>query len=79
MESIEERLSKIEEKIEIILDLLQKDVKPNCDKMGNHISFVEGVYDNVKSPLDFICNKVNNIRGIETNNFHIEDKSKIYY
>ena len=31
--------------------------------MGSHIDFVEDVYDNVKNPLGFICNKVNYLSG----------------
>ena len=27
--------------------------------MGEHIDFVENVYDNVKNPLGFLCNKIN--------------------
>lgn len=65
MEDIEKRLSKLEEKIDMILDILQNNVQPNCNKMGSHITFVESVYDNVKNPLGFICNKVNYLRGSE--------------
>ena len=35
--------------------------------MGNHIDFVENVYDNVKNPLGFICNRVNYFRGQDDN------------
>ena len=51
MEDIERRLSEIEKKVDLILNLLEENVKPNCDKMGSHINFVESVYDNVKNPL----------------------------
>ena len=66
-ETVEKRLERLEEKIDQILDLLQKEVNPNCKKMGNHIDFVENVYDNVKNPLGFICNKVNYFRGQDDN------------
>ena len=33
--------------------------------MNNHINFIESVYDKVKSPMYFICNKFNNMRLIE--------------
>jgi hypothetical protein len=65
MEDIERRLSEMEKKLDLILSLLEENVKPNCDKMGSHITFVESVYDNVKNPLGFICNKVNYLRGSE--------------
>ena len=65
MEDIERRLCDIEKKIDIILSILEDNVKPNCDKMGSHINFVESVYDNVKNPLGFICSRVNYLRGLE--------------
>ena len=66
-ETVEKRLERLEEKIDHILDLLQKEVHPNCKKMGDHIDFVENVYDNVKNPLGFICNKVNYFRAQDDN------------
>ena len=66
-ETVEKRLERLEEKIDQILDLLQKEVHPNCKKMGDHIDFVENVYDNVKNPLGFICNKVNYFRAQDDN------------
>jgi hypothetical protein len=63
IENINERVIRIEKKLDLILKLLEKDIKPNCTKMGSHIDFVEDVYDNVKNPLGFICNKVNYLSG----------------
>ena len=37
-------------------------------KMGNHIDFVENTYETVRSPLTFITNRINQIRGIEKYN-----------
>ena len=31
--------------------------------MGNHIDFIEHVYDNVKHPLGYICKKIKYITG----------------
>tara|TARA_B100000519_G_C14254054_1_gene444080 strand:+ start:499 stop:726 length:228 start_codon:yes stop_codon:yes gene_type:complete len=75
MEDIERRLSEIEKKVDLILNLLEENVKPNCDKMGSHINFVESVYDNVKNPLGFICSRVNYLRGSETNSYNLEDST----
>ena len=63
IEHIEERLHIIEQKVDKILELLQKDIQPNCSRMGSHINFVETVYDNVKNPLGFTCSKVNYLRS----------------
>ena len=52
-ETVEKRLERLEEKIDQILDLLQKEVRPNCKKMGNHIDFVENEND-LKEVIDYI-------------------------
>ena len=70
---MEERLDQIEKKLDLILELLQEDVKKNCEKMGSHIDFVENVYDNVKNPLGFLCNKVNTLRGNTTTDYSLEN------
>ena len=48
--------------------------------MSSHIDFIEQVYDNVKSPLNFICNSVNNLSILpaiqndrENNNLNIKE------
>ena len=59
IESLEKKFLTIEKKLDLILEILNTDLKQNCEKMGDHIDFVEKVYDNVKNPLGFICNKIN--------------------
>ena len=61
----------------MILELLQKDVQPNCQKMNTHINFVENVYENVKNPLGYICNKVGSLIG-NNNNFNLENHLASY-
>ena len=39
-----------------------------CNKMGEHIDFIENVYETVKAPLSFICDKVNVFSGSDNNN-----------
>lgn len=56
---LKEEIVEINKKLDLILQFLEKDVKVNCDKMGEHIDFVENVYDNVKNPLGYLCNKIN--------------------
>ena len=75
IEHIEERLHIIEQKVDKILELLQKDIQPNCSRMGSHINFVENVYDNVKNPLGFICSKVNYLRSSNDQvSYNLENK-----
>ncbi len=63
MESIEKRLDELEKKLDLIINILNNDIKENCEKMGGHINFVETVYDNVKNPLGYLCNKINYLTG----------------
>ena len=52
---LEIRFERMEQKIDKILELLEKD----CKKMTDHIDFIENVYDNVKSPFYYLMDKVN--------------------
>jgi hypothetical protein len=48
LRSIDERIDSLEEKIIIIGE--------KCDKMDNHINFINSVYDSVKTPFHYIMN-----------------------
>jgi predicted DNA-binding protein YlxM (UPF0122 family) len=63
---LEKQYSRIEEKLDLIISIFQKDVAPNCEKMSGHIDFVENVYENVKNPLGYLCNKVGSFIGNDT-------------
>ena len=58
LESLEEKMETLETKLDKILNILQGDIVENCEKMGKHINFVERIYENVKRPLGYVCNKV---------------------
>ena len=55
------RIQKIEEKLDIIVQKLDNNIIKNCDKMGDHIDFVNNVYETVKVPLHYISNKIHKI------------------
>lgn len=55
---LSERVSSLEEKVDMILELLGG-IDKNCDKMSNHINFVESIYEQIKRPFHFVMNKVN--------------------
>jgi hypothetical protein len=55
---LSDRLDTLERKLDLILLKLDGSVIKNCDKMGNHIDFVNGVYATVKVPLNYIANKI---------------------
>lgn len=65
LDSLEYKLIDLEVKLNKIIDLLERDITPNCNKMSSHIDFIDTVYDTVKSPLNFMCNKVNLLSGKE--------------
>ena len=74
---INKKIETIEKKIDKIINLLDGDVKQNCNKMGEHIEFIENIYDRVKNPLGFICNRINNINNLNTPIITLEDKKII--
>jgi archaellum component FlaC len=56
LDEIIQRLDKIEDDI--------KYLKNGSDSMADHISFIEHVYDTIKSPFYFIMNKIKPIHQI---------------
>ena len=65
------------DKLQNSIDKLQKEIeKMNLDqtKITQHIDFVENIYENIKHPLNYVCNKFNNIT--ESNKNYIEDDKK---
>jgi hypothetical protein len=73
MENMNERLKRLENKVDLILEILNGDLKKNCDKMAGHVDFVERVYDRVKNPLGFICDKIKRFSGGSDQNL-LEDR-----
>ncbi len=66
LNEINKKLDRIEERL-ITLEKTQ-------DKMDTHIDFIEHVYDNVKHPLNYLTNKVNNyLQYSSTNNLALKD------
>jgi hypothetical protein len=59
VKDLEQEIKEMREQLNRIEKLLIESVGKNCEKMGNHIDFVESVYDTVRHPLSYICNKIN--------------------
>lgn len=57
-DSVAMRLETIERKIDAILSALQIDIAPNCQRMGDHITFIEGVYVAARAPLAWLTSKL---------------------
>ena len=60
-------LSIVDKKNDIALNILEHDIKEDCEKMSSHINFVETIYDNVKYPLNFLTDKINRLRIMQNN------------
>jgi hypothetical protein len=56
---VEERLAKLEESVNLILEKLG-DIKKDTDRMDSHISFVENVYSSIKLPFHYLMNLSSN-------------------
>lgn len=73
LDRIEENQRMMSDKLDIIIKILENDVKINCEKMSNHINFVDTVYDNVKHPLGFLCNKLNILSSDQDTKYTLEE------
>tara|TARA_Y100000816_G_C26087338_1_gene574002 strand:+ start:356 stop:631 length:276 start_codon:yes stop_codon:yes gene_type:complete len=58
LNEIEKKLHNIDDKINTIICKLDNNVIPNTNDMKRHITFIENVYNYVKSPLGFLCNRI---------------------
>tara|TARA_B100001057_G_C22008558_1_gene628832 strand:- start:74 stop:448 length:375 start_codon:yes stop_codon:yes gene_type:complete len=73
--NLEIKITNIDNKIDKIYLLLENDIKKDCNKMSNHINFVENIYEYVKNPMFLICNNIN--KNSKNLNLQINDKIKI--
>ena len=70
MERIEESsLVRIEQKLDQIITKLEQldckttHVENSCNKMDDHIGFVESVYENCRHPLNWLLQKIGVLSG----------------
>ena len=69
---LNDRLDLLEYKLDKILEILEK-TGEDCSKMSGHIDFIEKIYENVKNPLNYMCEKVKVLSGSPST---IEDTKK---
>ena len=50
MEDLERTVSRMEERL-----IQMEKVIPACERMDDHVTFVNGVYTTVKAPIEYIC------------------------
>jgi hypothetical protein len=75
---LKNKIERIEEKLDAILQKMDNNIIKNCDKMGDHIDFVNNVYDTVKVPLHYLSNKVQKMIGnARTHNDVVRVSNKI--
>ena len=60
LEELNVKINNNNEKLDLIVNILKDKVTKDCEKMGEHIDFIENVYEAVKNPLSYICNTINN-------------------
>ena len=76
LQDLLKRTDNIDKKLNDIISILNGDVRKNTQKMGEHIDFIEKIYDNVKSPLGFLCNKINYLKGNDYKHYSLEYKNE---
>lgn len=64
LEILKERTEEMNKKLDKLCRLVDEHVVPDCDKMSSHINFIETVYNTVKNPLGFLCNRINRVIGM---------------
>lgn len=57
-----DRLQNIEKKLDSILETLNS-VEKGTNKMSSHIDFIDSTYQRVKTPLFWVCDRVNLLRA----------------
>ena len=72
---LEVKIEKINEDLQEIKKILTKEVKVECKKMGNHIDFIESIYETVKYPLGYLCNKISLISQNSFNHNYLPNKN----
>tara|TARA_Y100000992_G_scaffold297911_1_gene262211 strand:+ start:660 stop:989 length:330 start_codon:yes stop_codon:yes gene_type:complete len=67
--SISERVDILEKKLNLIIEKLES-VEKGTDKMTSHIDFINDIYSKVQTPLFWICDRVNYMRGCGVSYLH---------
>ena len=75
LDNLEKSIVVLQNDVNMIKEKINIDLAENCKKMSDHIDFIETVYDNVKNPLGFLCNKLNVFSG--NSNYTLENLSEV--
>ena len=63
---LNDNIEKVNKKMDNLSESLDEELIPECKKMGGHIDFIENVYDTVKHPLGYLCNKIERLTTTRT-------------
>jgi hypothetical protein len=74
--SIEERLTNLEKSVDLILNKLNE-IKQDTNRMDSHISFVEGIYERIKSPFHHIM-RLTSFSLIKNKNMLLKNQKRNY-
>ena len=66
------KLNEIENKLNMLISKIDKDINPPCEQMSRHINFIEDTYSKLKYPLEFISNKI----GYSDTNLSLPEPNK---
>ena len=73
-------MEELNKKVDNLKENVVENLVGECKKMGEHIDFIENVYENVKHPLGYICKKVKYLTGNSSmyneNNYTLEDSNE---
>ena len=79
LNKLDSRLNKLDSSIDKLdsrlnnIEQLMNNNNKECIKMGNHIDFIDTIYENVKHPLGYICNNVKYYMGDKKINYNLEN------
>lgn len=62
MTELKKEMTDLKKEMQLLVEAVNK-VSDQSSRLDNHINFVEGTYDTLKAPLDFITRKVNLLSG----------------
>lgn len=65
-QELSERIDNLEKKLDLIINKLNT-VEKGTDKMTSHIDFINDIYTRVQTPLFWICDRINHMRGYKIN------------
>jgi hypothetical protein len=71
---MDERIEKLEQKIDKLTEIVNNQVVRDCKKMSDHITFIENVYTTVKSPLEYVCSYFTTTSLPSPENLQLKDK-----